>query len=157
MTAEDVKNLVGICGLYCGSCPSYIADQENDIGELKRRAREFDITAEEARCRGCHSDRVMVHCVECRSGFRLCAHEHGVRWCFECADFPCARLRDFRNIHVVDGISHHARVIEDLQYMKEHGVEPWVTEQEKAARCPGCGKRLYWYSRVCHDCQTGIR
>ncbi len=157
MTAEDVKNLVGICGLYCGSCPSYIADRENDIEELENRARELDITVEDARCRGCHSDRVMVHCVECRNGFRQCAREQGVTWCFECGDFPCDRLRDFRDIHVINGISHHTRVIEDLQYMKEHGIEQWVAEQEKAGRCPGCGKSLYWYTRICPVCQTGIR
>ncbi len=154
---QDVRTLVGICGLYCGTCPSYIANRENNVAELEKRSRELNIPVEDTRCQGCQSDRVMSLCVDCHTGFRRCAREHEVTWCFECSDFPCERLRNFRDIHIVDGVSHHARVIEDLQYMKEHGIEQWVAEQEKAGRCPHCGKNLYWFSRVCPDCQNGIK
>jgi hypothetical protein len=48
-------------------------------------------------------------------------------------------------------------VIDDLQYMKEHGLERWVEGQERAGSCSQCGKRLYWFIRVCHGCHTQIR
>ena len=154
---EDVRKLVSICGLYCGTCPQYLAYQENDAEQLAKISRERGIPVKEVRCDGCLSDRVISFCVECRHGFRQCAKEKKVTWCFECVDFPCQRLRDFTNIHIVDGISHHAHVIDDLQYMKEQGIEAWVEKQEKAGRCPQCGKRLYWFTRVCPNCQTRIR
>ncbi|MEJ2738887.1 MAG: DUF3795 domain-containing protein [Dehalococcoidia bacterium] len=43
-----------------------------------------------------------------------------ITWCFQCDEFPCTRLEDFLNIHIVNGISHHAHVIDNLQYMKAH-------------------------------------
>ena len=154
---QDVQKLVGICGLYCATCPNYLACRENDVEQLERISQKYGIPAEEIRCDGCLSDRVMPFCKECQHGFRQCTSQHKVTWCFECSDFPCQRLKDFTDIHIVNGISHHAKVIDDLQYMKEHGLEQWVKEQEKAGCCSQCRKRLYWFTRVCPDCHTRIR
>jgi len=154
---QDALKLAGICGLYCGTCPSYLAWQKNDVEQLARRARYEGVPVEEVRCDGCLSDRVLPSCTVCNAGFRQCAREKKVTWCFECNDFPCQRLRDFRDAHIVNGISHHARVIDDLQYMQEHGIEPWVEEQERAGRCPQCGEMLYWFARECSNCQTQVR
>ena len=154
---QDTTKLVGICGLYCGTCPNYLAYRENDVEQLAKISQARGIPIEEIRCDGCLSDRVISFCVECRHGFRQCAKEKGVTWCFECPDFPCQRLSDFTNVHIVDGISHHAHVIDDLQSIREHGIEVWVEKQERAGRCPQCGKRLYWFTRVCPDCHTQVR
>ena len=151
---KDAWKLVGICGIYCGTCPSYLAQQENDLAELEKRARERNFTIEEVRCDGCHSDNVMPTCVECRHGFRQCAREHGVTWCFECPDFPCQRLEGFRHVHIENGISHHEHLIEELQYIKDHSQEEWLEKMDREGRCPQCGKRLYWHTRVCPDCHT---
>jgi hypothetical protein len=154
---HDVRELVGICGLYCGTCPRYLAYQENDVEQLNEISRETGVPIEEIRCDGCLSDNVSPTCLECRHGFRQCAGEKNVTWCFECDDFPCQRLHDFRDVHVVNGISHHIHVIEDLQYMKNHGVEQWVAEQERTGSCPKCGKRLYWFAHECPTCHTHVR
>jgi len=151
------RKLVGICGIYCGTCPSYLAPRENDVAELERRSKELDYTIEELRCDGCHSDKVMPSCVECRPGFRKCASEHGVTRCFECADFPCQRLEDFKHVHIVDGISHHEHLIEELQYIKDNGTDAWLEKMDREGRCPQCGKLLYWFVRDCPDCHTHIK
>jgi hypothetical protein len=156
MEKDDWK-LVGICGIYCGTCPSYLASRENDAAELERRSKEMGYTIEELHCDGCHSDKVMPSCIECRPGFRKCASEHGVTWCFECADFPCQRLEDFKNVHIVDGISHHEHLIEELQYIKDRGIESWLEKMGREGRCPRCGKRLYWFVRDCPDCHAFIK
>ncbi len=154
---KDDRKLVGICGIYCGTCPSYLAQQQNDIAELEQRARERNFTIEEVRCNGCHSDKVMPTCVECKSGFRKCASEHGVTWCFECADFPCQRLEDFKHVHIENGISHHEHLIEELQYIKDNGMDAWLEKRDREGRCPQCRKLLYWSVRDCPDCHTHIK
>jgi hypothetical protein len=154
---EKKRELVGICGIYCGTCPSYLAQVENDIAELEKRAQEMGFTVEEVRCNGCLSDKVMPTCIECRYGFRQCAIEYGVTWCFECQDFPCQRLEDFRHVHIVDGISHHEHLVDELYYLREHGIEDWLEKREKEGRCPQCGRRLYWFVRVCPDCGSRIQ
>jgi len=149
---EDVKKLVGICGLYCGTCPSYLAYRKNDSTRIERLSRDKGYSPDELRCDGCLSDRVSVHCRDCRHGFRDCAGEKGVTWCFECDEFPCRRLEDFTGVHVVNGISHHESVIDDLRYMKQHGIEAWVEIQDRKARCPLCGEVQYWFDAACPNC-----
>jgi hypothetical protein len=154
---QDAGQLVGICGLYCGTCPIYLAQRENDIKQLNEISQVRSIPLDKIRCDGCLSDRVFSLCIECSHGFRQCAREKQVTWCFQCNEFPCRRLTIFKDVHIVDGISHHAHVIEDLQYMKDHGIEQWVKEQEKAGLCPRCGERLYWFARECPKCHTPVR
>jgi len=154
---KDVKELVGICGLYCGTCPVYLASREQDPAQLEAMSRDRGIPVEEIRCDGCLSENVYGPCVDCRHGFRRCASEKRVTWCFECEEFPCRRLRDFTDVHIVNGISHHAGVIEALQSMKEHGIEKWLEAQEREACCPTCGKKLYWFVRECPVCRTTVR
>ena len=153
----DAKNIVGICGLYCGTCPYYLAPRTNDWAMIEKLSRDKGLAPEELRCDGCLSERVSSHCRDCRHGFRNCAAAHGVTWCFECAEFPCQLLGKFKDVHIVQGISHHARVIQDLAYMKAKGVESWVRLQERTSRCPTCGKTAYWFDRVCSSCHTLLR
>jgi hypothetical protein len=112
---------------------------------------------DELRCDGCLSDNVAAHCKDCRHGFRTCAAEKKVNWCFECDSFPCQRLKGFRGVHVVNGISHHEHVIEDLQYLKKYGIEAWVKAQDEAARCSKCGEILYWFDRECPNCKQQMK
>jgi hypothetical protein len=153
---QDLNKLVGICGLYCGTCPYFLAYRKNDIKYIERMSQENKCSLDELRCDGCLSDNVAAHCKDCRHGFRTCAAEKKVTWCFECDAFPCQRLKDFRGVHVVNGISHHEHVIDDLQYMKKYGVEAWVKTQDEAARCSECGEVLYWFDHECPDCKQQI-
>lgn len=118
-----------ICGLFCGVCPFY-----------------------PLHCHGCLSDKLTAHCVSCPNGFRTCAKEHGVTRCHECCEFPCKRLEVFSRQHIENGICHHDTVIEDLQYMKDCGVEEWVKLKTKENTCKSCGKLIYWMDKNTHMC-----
>jgi hypothetical protein len=146
--------MAGACGLYCGTCPIYLARRENDTDTLREMSRLRGVPVERVRCDGCLSDHMFQ---DCRHGFLRCAEERNVTWCFQCSDFPCKRLKDFIGIHVMNGISHHEHVIEDLQYMREHGVGEWVKKQAKRALCPKCGRTQYWFNRNCPKCGAKIR
>lgn len=157
MKIKDMEKLVGICGIYCGTCPSYLAFQKNDQAMQQERSKSKGLSIEEIRCEGCLSDKVAAHCASCRHGFRQCAADHGVTWCFQCTEFPCQRLEDFKDVHVVNGISHHVHLVEELRYMKEHGTENWLKMQENKGKCPACGNMLYWFDRRCPHCQAEVR
>ena len=155
-SAGKEKELIGICGIYCGTCPKYLAPRDRDKEYLQRAAAETGLSVDEVRCDGCLSDTVFPGCRDCRHGFRRCAREKGVTWCFQCAEFPCPRLEGFLPIHVVNGISHHARLIEELQYLKERGTDAWLEKQDRSSRCPDCGKTLYWHARECPACGARV-
>ncbi|MEW5773399.1 MAG: DUF3795 domain-containing protein [Thermodesulfobacteriota bacterium] len=147
-----LRNLLGICGLYCGNCPNYLAPRQGDFATLKALAAEKGISPQEQACDGCLSGRVSGECRICPHGFRDCAQGHEVTWCLECDEFPCRRLEDFRHVHVKDGISRHARVVEDLRSICVSGAKAWLARRAAESACPGCGRRRYWYERACQVC-----
>jgi hypothetical protein len=156
-TADSDTKIVGICGLYCGTCPSYLAPRLGDLDPIRKRAGEWGLSEEEVTCDGCLSEHVARPCQTCSHGFRQCASEHSVTWCFECGEFPCDRLYSFRDAHVVDGISHHENVIRDLEYMRTHGTAGWLATQSERAKCQTCGATNYWFTRSCAGCGATIR
>ena len=123
------QQTAAICGLFCGTCPFY-----------------------PEQCHGCLSEKLTAHCVHCQNGFRKCASEHKVTRCFECEEFPCERLESFRKEHWENGIGHHTMVIEDLQYMKEFGIDTWVEKKTIDNTCPHCGKIIHWMDNNHHQC-----
>lgn len=155
--ADSDAGIVGICGLYCGTCPSYLAPRLGDVDPIRERAVEWGLSEEEVTCDGCLSQHVAKPCQACVPGFRQCARKHSVTWCFECSEFPCERLYRFRDAHVVDGISHHAHVIHDLEYMRIHGVENWLVIHRQRQQCTTCGEINYWFSQTCRGCGAKIQ
>jgi hypothetical protein len=151
------KEMVCICGLYCGTCPHYLSPRLEDRAEMEKMSRQNGLPVEEQGCDGCLSEHLFEPCRECKHGFRTCAREHNVTWCFECPEFPCQRLEDFRPIHVVNDISHHERILEELRSMKGEGIDAWLKRKDEESRCPACGKPAYWYSRTCPSCGAGVR
>ena len=119
-----------ICGLFCEICPQY-----------------------PTHCEGCLSDNPAPHCVNCKPGFRNCARKKGVIRCFECNTFPCERLEKFKHAHIVNGISHHETIVEDLQYMKDFGEEKWIIRKREENRCSKCGSLILWHEKNTHICR----
>lgn len=115
-----------VCGLFCGTCPCY-----------------------PQQCGGCLSDHVASDCKDCSNGFRECANSHGVIRCYECGEFPCDRLEAFSGKHFVNGIGHHACVINDLSKMSKMGVDAWVSQQTRIHSCPVCHRLIPWYEHTC--------
>ncbi len=123
------EHVAGICGLFCGTCPAYPET-----------------------CEGCLSGKLAEHCAICAAGFRDCARGHQVTRCFECGEFPCSRLETFSKEHIVNGICHHTHVIDNLRYMKDHGIEAFLESQVKETTCPDCGQFIIWYETECRKC-----
>ena len=146
------ERLVGICGIYCGDCPSFLAPRLEDRSEMARLGEIKGLKAGEVWCDGCLSDRLMPGCVECKHGFRDCAAEHQVPGCHDCPELPCDRLKAFLPIHVVEGVSHHEKLIEELSCIREHGTRSWLEKRAGESVCGQCRRPLYWYSKSCPDC-----
>lgn len=157
LNMKKMAQMVGTCGLYCGTCPHHLAPIKNDAEQLETISRERDVPVEEIRCDGCHSENVFGPCKPCPYGIRECAAAKGLKWCFDCDEFPCEILEDFSKQHVVNGICHHTHAIAHLKKMKEQGVEEWAGEEDRAGRCPKCGALQYWFARECGDCGEKIQ
>jgi len=139
---SEMRELAGICGLYCGACTTYRAYKDKNVALLEKLAATRKVPVERITCDGCLSSNYRLYLShesrDCE--FRRCAKEHKVIWCFECAEFPCKRLNDFSR----DGKAHHTAVIDNLKEMKSLGVDEWLKVQEKRWLCPYCGQKLHW-------------
>ncbi|MBU1660900.1 MAG: DUF3795 domain-containing protein, partial [Chloroflexi bacterium] len=90
------------CGLYCGACDII---QANKSGTVEILAQTWGMEPEQLLCRGCKSEVNAVYCIDC--GIKACAKNRKVEYCFQCDDYPCTRLVDFRN----DDYAHHSIVL----------------------------------------------
>ncbi len=124
-------HLIAPCGMNCGIC----------IGHLR----------EKKRCPGCNGDDGAKpgHCVSCR--IKNC-DEIAVgetSFCFECAKFPCARLRRLDTRYRTNyGMS----MMENLQSVRELGIEGFLEREKGRWKCSECGAVLCVHRERCIYC-----
>ena len=100
---------ISVCGLNCAKCR----------------------LLEKGECAGCRGPVDKHWSPDCK--FLPCAKAKGHRYCFECGDFPCDKLKAFAS----DGHEHHRLAVENLKEMRAVGLEKWITRQPKPMFCPG--------------------
>lgn len=137
----DVTRSYGVCGVYCGQCPSGNGRVKVIAGELKRLVdtcgydwvesvidsfsfKEFRKGLEwiaNAQCPMC----LNIEKVHCRN--RPCAIEKGLKSCLLCDEYlECE--------HTVYQRDRYPFVVENLERVKEVGFERYLEEEEERAR-----------------------
>ena len=126
----------GYCGLYCGSCPDYLATRTGNPEEPGESA-----------CRGCKTDLTATWCTDC--ALKACARTKGVEFCSECADFPCPEYEGFianaKDPYVVE-IGGYLATIRDV------GRDEWLARMKERWSCPACGTEASWWDLSCREC-----
>ena len=123
--------LIAPCGMNCGVC----------IGHLR----------EKDRCQGCNGDDAgkKKSCLVCR--IKNC-EQRGTgagTFCFECAGFPCARLKQLdKRYRQKYGMS----MIENLAVIREIGLEGFVLREKERWTCPECGGVICVHRENCIHC-----
>jgi hypothetical protein len=100
---------VSACGLNCARCKMKFGKK----------------------CGGCRGPADKSWSPGCE--FRPCAEAKGDTYCFECDEFPCAKLEAF----AADGYAHHRLAVENMRRMRQIGLDAWIAEQPKVMFCPG--------------------
>ncbi len=101
----DNKNLIAPCGIYCGECSGF----------------------QDGRCEGCLSRKglCLKYTKICKI-YSCCADERGLKFCSECADFPCDKFTKFFNTP-----AWYNEVVDNLKRIKNIGLERYLKEQVK--------------------------
>jgi hypothetical protein len=119
------------CGIDCGVC----------IAHLRPRNR----------CAGCNADEAskVHHCAVCRikNCDELVAGERS--FCFECPTYPCARLRQLDKRYRA---RYHMSVIENLDRIREAGLDAFVEAERVRWECVGCGALTSVHRTECPVC-----
>lgn len=131
MQMPDVidPNLLAPCGMNCLVC--YV--------HLKKKKP----------CQGCRAadESQPGHCRVCK--IKICAGEHGMAFCSDCPDFPCAVIkrldRSYRQRYAVS-------LVENARRREEVGMEAFLKEEKARWICAACGGVVSLHDRVCAVC-----
>jgi hypothetical protein len=117
------SNLTAPCGLDCFNCPYY---QDNITEEIQRNvAVRTGLVEDEVPCKGCLEQK--GHCPWFSSCATYdCIMGKGLRFCFECNEFPCLKLQP-----AADGAEQfpHNMKVYNLCRIKLIGVDKWAEEE----------------------------
>ena len=131
---KDRYQLLGCCGIFCGTdCEVYEAAHSNDI-EVKRRvakALERDlgikISPSSLRCEGCQGpeENMWFECRLCR--IRQCGKKQGIKLCIECQDYPCRIMELW--------LSKSQSAPKNLPEISELGLDQWIEKKLEKVGC----------------------
>jgi len=98
------------------------------------------------------------YCVGCRPRGKQCALlkkrcprllKSEIKFCFECTDFPCAPLKTIDKRY---RSRYHMSMIENLNTIKQVGIERFLAEQEQKWKCSKCGQTISCHNGLCFIC-----
>ena len=124
------------CGMNCSLCVAF-QFREKDVNK-KGFHKKY--------CPGCIPRG--EHCTHMGDRCELLGKGH-VRFCFECDVFPCARLKTLDRRYRT---KYHMSMIENLEFIKEHGIERFLEQEEEEWRCPECGEVICCHNGLCLNC-----
>jgi hypothetical protein len=128
--------LIAPCGMNCALCAGYLA-LKNDLKSKGIR---------------------MINCAGCRPRNKKCAFLKGhcsklskgeLTFCFECDSFPCERLKTIDNRY---RSRYRMSMIENLNLIKENGMEKFLENQEETWKCQNCGEVISCHNGLCFKC-----
>ena len=130
------ERLIAPCGMNCALCVNYLALKNN----LKKQGFK------KAYCAGClprgkNCIFMKKHCELLGKGL--------VRFCFECGDYPCRRLKSLDKRY---RSKYHMSMVENLEQIKEQGMEKFLAKQREKWGCPQCGGVICCHNGLCLKC-----
>lgn len=96
-------------------------------------------------CNGCGQGGERKACQNC--SIRQC--EHKTAFCFECAGYPCKRLKALDKRYRT---RYHMSMLENLAFIQANGLEEFVRQQNEKYRCARCGKLRTVHQDHCLYC-----
>lgn len=88
MKEPDNFILTAPCGIYCGECEAHKAKDDPVLMERMKQVLKTEMLP----CPGCRTVRGKCPAIDGTCETYTCVVEHAVDFCFECGEFPCARL-----------------------------------------------------------------
>ena len=72
-----------------------------------------------------------------------------IRFCFECADYPCKRLKSLDKRYRT---KYHMSMIENLNFIQENGLAAFLAKEKGKWSCPDCGGMICCHNGLCLSC-----
>lgn len=99
---------IACCGIDCGLCPRYYTEGKSQ-------------------CPGCAGTNFFEKHPSC-SILTCCVKQKHFETCAECPDFPCTRLKNWDR---ADSFVTHRNTLQNLQEIREHGLDRFIRQQHR--------------------------
>ncbi|MEW5736373.1 MAG: DUF3795 domain-containing protein [Thermodesulfobacteriota bacterium] len=127
MKPEDIAP----CGMNCGICYAYLR-VKNQCPGCRTFAAEEPVSIARCKIRNCELVK-----------------QGKVKFCFECQTFPCKNLKNLdKRYRTKYGMSE----VENLEYIRENGIEKFIRNEKKRWACPQCGGTMCVHKKRCSKC-----
>ena len=131
-----IEKLIAPCGMNCSLCISYQA-MKNDLNKQGFHKKY---------CPGCIPRG--ENCIHMGDQCELLG-KGSVRFCFECEDFPCKRLKSLDKRYRT---KYHMSMIENLKFIQEYGMESFLKKEETTWYCTECNDIICCHNGLCMSC-----
>lgn len=122
-TTDDIT-LVAPCGTYCGDCGAYRVKDDPSLQEVI--AERLQINWNGLPCPGCRPVGGNCQFIDGICATYACVTGRGLDFCFECPEFPCAKLNPAADR--ADVLPHNIKIF-NLCCIKEQGLAKWLEKQ----------------------------
>jgi hypothetical protein len=128
--------LIAPCGMNCGICIAYLR--------------------KERKCPGCHEEDAHKPVTRERCVIRNCEtiKLNQSKFCFECEEYPCKRLKQLDKRYRT---KYSMSMIENLESIKEIGLNAFVENEKKRWHCSKCGGVICVHRGYCLHCAEMIQ
>jgi len=131
MKSVNQTSLIAACGMNCGICTAYLREKN--------------------KCPGCRMTGIDNPITRAWCKIKRCEFLEGAgkKYCFQCENFPCARLKHLdKRYRTKYGMS----MIENLENIKKNGIRKFVADEKTRWACPECGGTICVHKHSCHTC-----
>ena len=129
--------LISPCGMNCDLCSGYLA-LKNDV---KNKGIKMPY------CSGCRPRNKKCAFLKKRCDLLL---KNKVRYCYECNKFPCDKLQRIDKRYRT---FYRMSMIENLNFIKEKGIEKFLEQEKLKWKCPNCGGIISCHNGICFECE----
>jgi hypothetical protein len=128
--------LIAPCGMNCAICSAYLA-------------QKYDLKKQGIR---------RIYCTGCRPHGKYCVFKQKnckqagnglIQYCYECTAFPCRRLKQLDKRYRTN---YRMSMIENLDFIKEQGIEKFLKKEKETWRCSECGGTISCHGGLCFKC-----
>ena len=125
--------LIAPCGNNCATCVGYFG---YTMSGTKRKHT----------CPGCRTRN--KGCAFLQKHCEL-IYKDKIEFCFECPDYPCVHLLKLQDRYTK---KYDVNLIENLNFIRDHGMEKFLKSQEEKYECPNCGGTICVHTNLCYSC-----
>ena len=128
--------LIAPCGINCRICRAYLRQRNKCPG---CRESDFNKPVTRVFCK-------IKNCDELK--------KNNWDYCIKCKKFPCENMNKLDKRY---RSRYNMSTIENLQYIRDKGINKFLKQQEKKYQCPECGGVICVHDRNCYSCKTIIQ